>query len=169
MTIALPQSIHVGGSTFTQPDIGSPIPGDCNSLTTNYRLVQKMTSNERCTDVLVKTEYTQSNREGIVTVPTLCFAFDWRAGMCYDRTNIDEPIQVACSTTGPNVVHVTTVFTDTLSGTTVRATKWLSSNHMGQAAACRLLAQSPELTPGPLRTREHPSSHVRWGYPPGPN
>lgn len=101
--------VSIGGTT------GLPIPGDCNSLTTNYRLVQKMTSKERCTDILVKTEFTRSNAAGVVTVPTLCFAFDWRAGMCYDRTNIEEPNKVDCSTTGPNIVHVTAVFTDTLS------------------------------------------------------
>lgn len=124
-------ALDIGDCVTIQGAAGSPIPGDCNSLTTNYRLVQKMTSNERCTDILVKAEYTQSNKEGIVTVPTLCFAFDWRAGMCYDRTNFEEPIKVDCSTTGPNVVHVTAVFTDTLSADNCprdedgyRATTW---------------------------------------------
>lgn len=113
VTMKPPKVFHSGTMTTTFPT-EPPIPGDCSSSTTNYRLVQKMPSNEPCTDNQVWTQFSKS-KDGVVTVPTLCFVFDWRAGNCYDKTNLQEPLQVDCSTTGSNIVHVSAVFTDTLS------------------------------------------------------
>lgn len=90
-----------------------PEPAECTSFEANYRVLQ--TGPEACTGPLYKVEASRKDRAGNY-IYHLCLAFDWRAEMCYDTTDMDEPTKVDCSTPGQHVVMVTAVLLDTLDG-----------------------------------------------------
>ncbi|NNH72231.1 hypothetical protein HLB23_20610 [Nocardia uniformis] len=91
----------------------SPEPAECTSFEANYRVLQ--TGPEACTGPLFKVETSRRDRSGKYLYH-LCLAFDWRAEMCYDTADMDEPTKVDCSTPGQHVVMVTAVLLDTLDG-----------------------------------------------------
>lgn len=94
-------------------EAGSPAPADCDSLDANYRVVQ--TGPGECTGNLYKLETSRHDKSGNL-IYHLCLAFDWRVGVCYDATQMDEPLKVDCTTPGPHIVQVTAVLLDTTEG-----------------------------------------------------
>ncbi|MBF6134645.1 hypothetical protein IU501_16745 [Nocardia otitidiscaviarum] len=91
-----------------------PEPVECTSLAANYRVLQ--TGPEPCTGPLYKVEASSRDRAGNYNYH-LCLAYDWRAGMCYETTDMNDPVKVDCATPGPHVVQVTAVFENSLDGT----------------------------------------------------
>ncbi|QLY29690.1 LppU/SCO3897 family protein [Nocardia huaxiensis] len=92
---------------------GSPAVADCDSLDANYRVVQ--TGAGECTGNLYKLETSRHDKSGNL-IYHLCLAYDWRVGVCYDTTQMDEPLKVDCGTAGAHIVQVTAVLEDTREG-----------------------------------------------------
>ncbi|WP_067827628.1 hypothetical protein [Nocardia inohanensis] len=92
---------------------GTPEPADCDALEANYRIEQ--TGPAACTGNLYKLESSRKDRSGKL-VYHLCMAFDWRVGVCYDTTHMDEPSKVDCATPGAHHVQATAVLLDTVDG-----------------------------------------------------
>ncbi|MGW4245159.1 LppU/SCO3897 family protein [Nocardia sp. NPDC004722] len=92
---------------------GTPEPSDCGSVDANYRVLQ--IGPGPCTDPLYTLESAPHDKSGKVRYH-LCLTFDWRAGVCYDTTNMDVPSKVDCATTGEHIVQATAVFANSTSG-----------------------------------------------------
>ncbi|GAB0104239.1 hypothetical protein JMUB6875_32130 [Nocardia sp. JMUB6875] len=92
---------------------GTPEPSDCRSIDANYRVLQN--GPEPCAGPLYTLESAPKDKTGKVRYH-LCLTFDWRAGVCYDTTNMDVPSKVDCATTGDHIVQATAVFENSTSG-----------------------------------------------------
>ncbi|AYF77273.1 hypothetical protein D7D52_29495 [Nocardia yunnanensis] len=92
---------------------GTPEPSDCNTVDANYRVLQM--GPDPCGGPLYTLESAPKDKTGKARYH-LCLTFDWRAGVCYDTTNMDVPQKVDCGTPGEHVVQATAVFENSTSG-----------------------------------------------------
>ncbi|MFJ4650114.1 hypothetical protein ACIP5Y_02450 [Nocardia sp. NPDC088792] len=109
--VPMEPSTDKSGAPTWQP--GAPAPADCTTLDANYRVVQ--TDPGPCTDPLYRLETSHHDRAGKLAYH-LCLAFDWRTGVCYDTTHLDEPSKVDCGTRGDHIVQATAVLENTTDG-----------------------------------------------------